>query len=35
MAMLESAGFEAMREDTRPKSVRVDVDAQIPPFYRR
>jgi aldehyde dehydrogenase (NAD+) len=28
-------GFEAMREYTNPKSVWVNVDAQIPPFYRR
>ncbi len=28
-------GFEAMREYTQPKSVWVNVDAQIPPFYRR
>lgn len=28
-------GFEAMREYTVPKSVWVNVDAQIPPFYRR
>jgi aldehyde dehydrogenase (NAD+) len=28
-------GFEAMREYTQPKSVWINVDAQIPPFYRR
>lgn len=28
-------GFEAMREYTQPKSVWVNVDAQIAPFYRR
>jgi aldehyde dehydrogenase (NAD+) len=28
-------GFEAMHEYTQPKSVWVNVDAQIPPFYRR
>ena len=28
-------GFEAMREYTQPKSVWVNVDAQIPPFYQR
>ena len=28
-------GFEAMREYTQAKSVWVNVDAQIPPFYRR
>jgi aldehyde dehydrogenase (NAD+) len=28
-------GFEAMREYTVPKSVWINVDAQIPPFYRR
>lgn len=28
-------GFEAMREYTQPKSVWVNVDAQIPPFYTR
>jgi acyl-CoA reductase-like NAD-dependent aldehyde dehydrogenase len=28
-------GFEAMREYTTPKSVWVNVDAEIPPFYRR
>jgi len=28
-------GFEAMREYTVPKSVWVNVEAQIPPFYRR
>ncbi len=28
-------GFEAMREYTQPKSVWVNVDAQIPPFYPR
>jgi len=28
-------GFEAMREYTQPKSVWVNVDAVIPPFYRR
>jgi aldehyde dehydrogenase (NAD+) len=28
-------GFEAMREYTQPKSVWVNVDADIPPFYRR
>jgi aldehyde dehydrogenase (NAD+) len=28
-------GFEAMREYTVAKSVWVNVDAQIPPFYRR
>lgn len=28
-------GFEAMREYTQPKSVWVNVDAQIPPFYAR
>ena len=28
-------GFEAMREYTQPKSVWVNVDAQIPPFYMR
>ncbi len=28
-------GFEVMREYTQPKSVWVNVDAQIPPFYPR
>lgn len=28
-------GFEAMREYTQPKSVWINVDAQIPPFYQR
>lgn len=28
-------GFEAMREYTQPKSVWVNVDAQLPPFYKR
>jgi aldehyde dehydrogenase (NAD+) len=28
-------GFESMREYTQPKSVWVNVDAEIPPFYRR
>jgi acyl-CoA reductase-like NAD-dependent aldehyde dehydrogenase len=28
-------GFEAMREYTEPKSVWVNVDAQLPPFYPR
>jgi len=28
-------GFEAMREYTQPKSVWVNVDANLPPFYRR
>ncbi len=28
-------GFEAMREYTQPKSVWVNVDAAIPPFYKR
>jgi aldehyde dehydrogenase (NAD+) len=28
-------GFEAMREYTQPKSVWINVDADIPPFYRR
>lgn len=28
-------GFEAMREYTQPKSVWINVDAQIPPFYPR
>jgi len=28
-------GFEAMREYTQPKSVWINVDAQIPPFYTR
>ena len=28
-------GFEAMREYTQPKSVWVNVDAELPPFYRR
>ncbi len=28
-------GFEAMRENTQPKSVWINVDAQIPPFYKR
>lgn len=28
-------GFEAMREYTHPKSVWVNVDAQIPPYYPR
>jgi aldehyde dehydrogenase (NAD+) len=28
-------GFEAMREYTQPKSVWVNVDAEIPPFYKR
>ncbi len=28
-------GFEAMRDYTQPKSVWVNVDAAIPPFYRR
>ena len=27
-------GFEAMREYTEPKSVWVNVDADLPPFYR-
>ena len=28
-------GFEAMREYTQPKSVWINVDAEIPPYYRR
>jgi aldehyde dehydrogenase (NAD+) len=28
-------GFEAMREYTQPKSVWVNVDADLPPFYKR
>ena len=28
-------GFEAMREYTQPKSVWVNVDAQLPPYYPR
>jgi aldehyde dehydrogenase (NAD+) len=28
-------GFEAMREYTQPKSVWVNVDAPVQPFYRR
>jgi acyl-CoA reductase-like NAD-dependent aldehyde dehydrogenase len=28
-------GFEAMREYTEPKSVWINVDAQLPPWYRR
>ena len=28
-------GFEVMREYTQPKSVWVNVDAQIPPYYPR
>jgi aldehyde dehydrogenase (NAD+) len=28
-------GFEAMREYTNPKSVWINVDANVPPFYRR
>jgi aldehyde dehydrogenase (NAD+) len=28
-------GFEAMREYTSPKSVWVNVDAQVPPHYQR
>ncbi len=28
-------GFESMREYTQPKSIWVNVDADIPPFYRR
>jgi aldehyde dehydrogenase (NAD+) len=28
-------GFEAMREYTEPKSVWVNIDANIPPFYQR
>jgi len=28
-------GFEAMREYTEPKSVWVNVDAQLPPWYPR
>lgn len=28
-------GFEAMRDYTQPKSVWVNVDAKIPPFYQR
>jgi aldehyde dehydrogenase (NAD+) len=28
-------GFEVMREYTQPKSVWVNVDAQLPPFYAR
>jgi aldehyde dehydrogenase (NAD+) len=28
-------GFEAMREYTQPKSVWINVDAKIPPFYKR
>ncbi|MDI4655308.1 aldehyde dehydrogenase family protein [Xanthobacter autotrophicus] len=28
-------GFESMREYTQPKSVWINVDAQIPPFYKR
>ena len=28
-------GFEAMLDYTAPKSVWINVDAAIPPFYRR
>jgi aldehyde dehydrogenase (NAD+) len=28
-------GFDAMREYTTPKSVWINVDANIPPFYKR
>jgi hypothetical protein len=28
-------GFEAMREYTQAKSVWINVDAQIPPYYPR
>ena len=28
-------GFEAMREYTSPKSVWVNVDAKLPPYYPR
>jgi len=28
-------GFEVMREYTQPKSVWVNVDANIPPYYPR
>jgi aldehyde dehydrogenase (NAD+) len=28
-------GFEAIRDYTQPKSVWINVDAQIPPFYKR
>jgi aldehyde dehydrogenase (NAD+) len=28
-------GFEAMREYTNPKSVWINVDANVPPFYKR
>jgi len=28
-------GFEAMRQYTEPKAIWINVDAQIPPFYRR
>jgi hypothetical protein len=27
-------GFEAMHDYTEPRSVWVNVDAQIPPFYK-
>ncbi|KVT49216.1 betaine-aldehyde dehydrogenase [Burkholderia multivorans] len=29
------SGFDAMREYAHAKSVRLDVDAQIPPYYPR
>jgi acyl-CoA reductase-like NAD-dependent aldehyde dehydrogenase len=28
-------GFEAMRQNTEPKAVWINVDADIPPFYKR
>jgi len=28
-------GFEAMRQYTEPKAVWINVDADIPPFYKR
>jgi aldehyde dehydrogenase (NAD+)/betaine-aldehyde dehydrogenase len=28
-------GFEAMRQYTEPKAIWINVDAQLPPFYRR
>jgi betaine-aldehyde dehydrogenase len=28
-------GFEAMHDYTEPRSVWVNVDAKIPPFYKR
>ncbi|KWH25059.1 betaine-aldehyde dehydrogenase [Burkholderia multivorans] len=29
------SGFDTMHESTHAKSVRLDVDAQIPPYYPR